>query len=212
MTTPRWFVEATRAGWTSARDRSDRTTPVHPVAVQPDRQPEPSTRASSKVLLEQKPLPARPGDEDERPVVDPQCPARGDLHGHGHNQARRPSRAAARRARDGLGGGMPMSRVRLLGALEIAGAIGVIVPWATGILTLLTPLAAWGLAAVQVGGIWTRDRTPKRWERRQPPLPARLRGGHEMASDRPPPNARDAAGAHARPQEITRYPSARAAA
>jgi hypothetical protein len=50
---------------------------------------------------------------------------------------------------------LPMARVRLVGALETAGAIGIIVPWATGILPLLTPLAAWGLAAVQVGGIWT---------------------------------------------------------
>ena len=49
----------------------------------------------------------------------------------------------------------PMSRVRLVGALEIAGAIGVIVPWASGILPFLTPLAAWGLAAVQVAAMWT---------------------------------------------------------
>lgn len=49
----------------------------------------------------------------------------------------------------------PMSRVRLIGALEIAGPIGIIVPVASGILPLLTPLAAWGLAAVQVGAIWT---------------------------------------------------------
>ena len=49
----------------------------------------------------------------------------------------------------------PTARVRVIGALEIAGAIGIIVPWATGILAVLTPLAAWGLAAVQVGGIWT---------------------------------------------------------
>jgi hypothetical protein len=52
-------------------------------------------------------------------------------------------------------GETPMARVRLLGALEIAGAIGIIVPWVTGILTPLTPLAAWGLAALQVGAIWT---------------------------------------------------------
>ena len=50
---------------------------------------------------------------------------------------------------------VPLPRVRFIGVLEIAGAIGIIVPWATGILPLLTPLAAWGLAAVQVGGIWT---------------------------------------------------------
>ena len=50
---------------------------------------------------------------------------------------------------------VPMERVRLIGVLEIAGAIGIVVPWATGILAVLTPIAAWGLAAVQVGGIWT---------------------------------------------------------
>ena len=50
---------------------------------------------------------------------------------------------------------LPIERVRLIGVLEIAGAIGIIVPWATGILPVLTPLAAWGLATVQVGGIWT---------------------------------------------------------
>ena len=56
----------------------------------------------------------------------------------------------------------PLPRVRLIGVLEIAGAIGIIVPWATGILPALTPLAAWGLAAVQVGGIWTHLRMGER--------------------------------------------------
>ena len=49
----------------------------------------------------------------------------------------------------------PMERVRTIGTLEIAGAIGLIVPWASAILPLLTPLAAAGLAAVQVGAMWT---------------------------------------------------------
>ncbi len=49
----------------------------------------------------------------------------------------------------------PMPYVRLIGMLELAGAIGVVVPWASGILPFLTPLAAWGLAVVQVGAIWT---------------------------------------------------------
>ena len=49
----------------------------------------------------------------------------------------------------------PMSRVRVIGALEIAGAAGVILPWATGILAPLTPLAAWCLAALQLGAMWT---------------------------------------------------------
>jgi hypothetical protein len=56
----------------------------------------------------------------------------------------------------------PMSRVWLIGLLEIAGAIGVVVPWATGILPALTPLAAWGLAAIQVGAMWTHASRGKR--------------------------------------------------
>ena len=56
----------------------------------------------------------------------------------------------------------PMPSVRLVGALEVAGAIGIIVPRATGILTPLTPLAAWGLAAVQLGAIWTHLRRGER--------------------------------------------------
>jgi hypothetical protein len=51
--------------------------------------------------------------------------------------------------------GTPMSRVRVIGALEVAGAFGLVVPWASGILSFLTPLAGWGLAAVQLGAIWT---------------------------------------------------------
>jgi len=65
----------------------------------------------------------------------------------------------------------PMSRVRLIGALEVAGAIGVILPWATGIDPFLTPLAAAGLAAVQVGAIWThvtRHETDRLWFQRDP--------------------------------------------
>lgn len=49
----------------------------------------------------------------------------------------------------------PMPRVRLIGALELAGAVGVVVPSASGILPFLTPLAAWGLAAIQVGATLT---------------------------------------------------------
>lgn len=42
---------------------------------------------------------------------------------------------------------------RVIGAIEILGAIGLIVPVLTGILPVLTPLAAVGLALVQVGAI-----------------------------------------------------------
>jgi uncharacterized membrane protein YphA (DoxX/SURF4 family) len=40
--------------------------------------------------------------------------------------------------------------VRFVGAVEILGAIGLILPWATGIAPILTPLAAVGLAVTMV--------------------------------------------------------------
>ena len=43
--------------------------------------------------------------------------------------------------------------LRVIGALEVLGAIGVIVPALTGIVPILTPIAAVGLALVQVGAI-----------------------------------------------------------
>jgi uncharacterized membrane protein YphA (DoxX/SURF4 family) len=40
--------------------------------------------------------------------------------------------------------------VRFIGISELAGGLGVIVPWATGILPVLTPLAASGLLVIMV--------------------------------------------------------------
>ena len=40
--------------------------------------------------------------------------------------------------------------VKAIGAIEVLGAIGVVLPWATGIAPVLTPLAAAGLAIVQI--------------------------------------------------------------
>ena len=42
------------------------------------------------------------------------------------------------------------ARVRLIGALEMLGAIGLIVPASTGIAPVLTPIAAAGLAVMMV--------------------------------------------------------------
>lgn len=50
------------------------------------------------------------------------------------------------------------SQVRTIGVLEIAGAIGVIVPVATGIAPVVTPIAAIGLALVQLGAILVHAR------------------------------------------------------
>lgn len=44
-------------------------------------------------------------------------------------------------------------QVKVLGALEVLGAIGVVVPWAFGIVPVLTPLAAVGLGAMMWGAM-----------------------------------------------------------
>jgi uncharacterized membrane protein YphA (DoxX/SURF4 family) len=48
--------------------------------------------------------------------------------------------------------------VRLIGALEVLGAIGVVVPALTGILPWLTPLAALGLVLLMIGAALTHLR------------------------------------------------------
>src|SRR5713101_9138432 len=48
--------------------------------------------------------------------------------------------------------------VRLIGSLEILGAIGLILPAVTGILPWLTPVAATGLALTMVGAMITHTR------------------------------------------------------
>ncbi len=40
--------------------------------------------------------------------------------------------------------------VKAVGAIEVLGAIGVVLPWLTGIAPILTPIAAVGLVIVQV--------------------------------------------------------------
>jgi hypothetical protein len=59
--------------------------------------------------------------------------------------------------------------VKAVGLVEILGALGVILPWLTGIAPVLTPIAAIGLVVVQIGALrvhLVRD------ERR--PLPANV--------------------------------------
>src|SRR5918997_3570616 len=48
--------------------------------------------------------------------------------------------------------------VRLIGTLEVLGAIGVVLPALTGILPWLTPLAALGLVLVMIGAALTHLR------------------------------------------------------
>src|SRR5215831_12332663 len=45
----------------------------------------------------------------------------------------------------------PIALVRFIGVCEVLGAVGVIVPWLTGIWPGLTPLAATGLVVIMSG-------------------------------------------------------------
>jgi hypothetical protein len=47
--------------------------------------------------------------------------------------------------------GIAPTPIRLLGAVEVLGALGLILPGLTGIATFLTPIAAVGLAIIMVG-------------------------------------------------------------
>ncbi|MCX5205681.1 DoxX family protein [Streptomyces sp. NBC_00237] len=48
--------------------------------------------------------------------------------------------------------------VHAVAAIEVVGGIGAVLPWLTGILPVLTPLAAAGLALVMTGGLATHLR------------------------------------------------------
>lgn len=43
---------------------------------------------------------------------------------------------------------VPEALVRFIGVAELAGGLGLLLPWLTGVRRQLTPLAAWGLVAV----------------------------------------------------------------
>lgn len=49
-------------------------------------------------------------------------------------------------------------QINAIAALEILGAIGLVLPWAFDVLPVLTPIAAVGLALIQVGAIRTHLR------------------------------------------------------
>lgn len=49
----------------------------------------------------------------------------------------------------------PPARVQLLGAAEVAGAVGLVVPWLTGIAPVLTPIAACCLLILMLGAVKT---------------------------------------------------------
>ena len=47
--------------------------------------------------------------------------------------------------------GLSQGLIRVIGAAEVAGGLGLILPWVTGVAPFLTPVAAVGLALLQVG-------------------------------------------------------------
>jgi uncharacterized membrane protein YphA (DoxX/SURF4 family) len=53
--------------------------------------------------------------------------------------------------------------VKLIGTAEILGALGLILPWATGIAKVLTPLAAVGLLILMIGAVATHLRRKEPW-------------------------------------------------
>lgn len=49
----------------------------------------------------------------------------------------------------------PPARVKLLGLAQVLGAVGVVAPWATGIMPVLTPVAACCLLVLMLGAVKT---------------------------------------------------------
>lgn len=62
---------------------------------------------------------------------------------------------------------VPPTRVKVIGALEVLGALGLVLPWLLDTARWLTPLAALGLAVTMLGAIFTHRR---RHESPVPPL------------------------------------------
>lgn len=54
--------------------------------------------------------------------------------------------------------GFSQLQIRTIAALEVAGAIGLVVPWLVDVAPVLTPLAAVGLAITMVGAIVVHGR------------------------------------------------------
>jgi len=53
---------------------------------------------------------------------------------------------------------VPAGTVKLVGTVEVLGALGLILPWATGIARVLTPIAAVGLAVTMISALVTHQR------------------------------------------------------
>jgi urea transporter len=62
------------------------------------------------------------------------------------------------------------TNVKLLGLAEVLGGVGLVVPWVTGILPVLTPIAAVCLAILMGGAVKTH------LDHKEPPIPAVVLG------------------------------------
>jgi hypothetical protein len=70
----------------------------------------------------------------------------------------RPRAALAANPMMGWAGDFTDAQVKGIGVAEVLGAIGLVVPWATGIDPVLTPIAALGLDFIMGGAIATHAR------------------------------------------------------
>ena len=81
----------------------------------------------------------------------------------------------ARNRKDLISGNMAWAEdfsdnaVKLIGAVEVLGAIGLVLPWLLGVLPVLTPIAGAALAAVLLGAVVVHARR-KEWSGITPPL------------------------------------------
>lgn len=66
------------------------------------------------------------------------------------------------------------TQVRLIGTAEVAGALGLILPGITGILSLLTPIAAACLVVLMLGAVFTHFRLHEMKQLTSPALPLLL--------------------------------------
>lgn len=59
--------------------------------------------------------------------------------------------------------GLPLPLIRFIALAELCGALGLVLPWATGIAPVLTPIAAGGLGVIMVlaAVVHTRLREPR---------------------------------------------------
>jgi uncharacterized membrane protein YphA (DoxX/SURF4 family) len=55
------------------------------------------------------------------------------------------------------------NQIKLIAGSEVLGALGLILPWATGIAKILTPLAACGFVVIMVGAIVVHARRKEQW-------------------------------------------------